>query len=119
MADVETLARLTATHQRLIAATYREIKKDGHHKSSEAAMSLTMCLPNAFSQHEGVTWMVEAYSYLLNPEGRLQTWHGKTAAEAVSKAEDAISDWVMMSEMEEFEAVFSPSDEIESAWGGN
>lgn len=111
MTDMESATRLAIIQQRLIAATFREIKKDGHHKSSEGSMTLSMHLPNAFSQSEGVTWSVEAYSYLLNPDGRLQTWFGKTASEAISKAEDAISDWVMMSEMEEFESHLRPIPE--------
>lgn len=110
MIDIECAMRLAAVHQRLIQATYREIKKDGHHKSSEASMTVSMHLPNAFEQGEGPLFSVEAYSYLLNPDGRLQTWRGKTMQEAVSKAEDAISDWVMMSEMEEFEDHFRPVD---------
>ena len=102
MLDAETAMRLAAVHQRLIAATFREIKKDGHHKSAEASMAISMHLPNAFEQSEGITFSVEAYSYLLNPDGRLSSWIGRTAAEAVSKAEDAISQWVSQSEFEEF-----------------
>ena len=111
MLTPEDTVRLHQIHQRLIAATYREIKKDSHHKSSEASMTLMMHLPNAFNQERGISWRVEAYSYLLNQDESLSSWDGRTAAEAIAKAEDAISVWVMASEYEEFDRFMRNSED--------
>ncbi len=105
MINAEDNIRLAVLSQRLIAATYREIRKpDVIHKSSEGAVSISMHLPNAFEQSSGIVWVVEAYSYLFCPDGRSDSWTGKSPSEAISKAEDAVSSWVFMSEMDEFES---------------
>jgi hypothetical protein len=100
MIDIENMQRLLVLHERLRTATYHELKKDGHCKSAEGAMEITISLPNAFEQDRRPTWSVMAYSYILCPEGRSETWFGKTPAEAIGKAEDAINKWLFQSEGE-------------------
>jgi len=58
-------------------------------------------------------WAVECFSYLLCPSGRRDTWTGKTAGEAIGKAEDGVRDWCLSSEMEMFEKAMgaAPDDE--------
>lgn len=102
MMAFDEAARLVRLQERLRNATYHEMRKDGHHKSSEGAVSLSFHLPPVVGDREAPYWAVEAYSYLLCPEGRSASWSGASAAEAISKAEDAIRLWCMNSEMEQF-----------------
>src|SRR5690606_4415081 len=87
--------------ERLRNATLHELRKDGHHKSSEGALSISLNLPPVVGDDREPYWYVEAYSYLLCPDGRQAGWQGKTAAEAIAKAEDAIEKWCFSSEMEQ------------------
>lgn len=103
MIPFETAQRLIRMQERLRNATYHELKKDGHHKSSEGAMELCFHLPSVLDRSERPSWSVWAYSYLLCRDGRSKRWFGQTAEEAISKAEDEIEKWCFTSEMEEFE----------------
>ena len=103
MINFEDTARLVRMQERLRNATYHEIRKDGHHKSSEGALSISFNLPAVVGDEEAPYWAIEAYSYLLCPEGRVKTWMGRTATEAIGKAEDDIRQWCMGAEMEQFE----------------
>lgn len=105
MMSFDEAARLVRMQERLRAATYHEMRKDGHHKSSEGAVSLSFHLPPVVGDKTAPYWSVEAYSYLLCPEGRSGSWTGNSAAEAIAKAEDAIELWCMPSEMEQFGAL--------------
>lgn len=113
MMNFDESVRLIRLHERLRNATYHELRKDGHHKSSEGALSISFCLPPVVGDDKEPSWVVEAYSYLLCPGGgRSDTWTGKTAAEAIAKAEDAIEKWCFAPEMEQFDsAMNSPSDD--------
>ena len=113
MMSFDEAARLVRLQERLRNATYHEIRKaDGGHKSSEGALSLAFCLPPVVGDRADPYWAVEAYSYLLCPDGRTGTWTGKTAAEAIAKAEDAIENWCFPSEMEQFgQMMGEPSDD--------
>ena len=102
MIDFETTQRLIRVQERVGRSTFHELRKDGHHKSSEGAVSITFSLPSVFEPNGKPTWTVEVYSYVLGPE-RNHSFHGSTAAEAVSKAEDAVAEWCFGSEMEMFE----------------
>lgn len=108
MIGFDETVRLVRIQERLRNATYHELKKDGHHKSSEGAVSIAFNLPPVVGDERTPYWSVEAYSYLLCPEGRSQTWTGKSAAEAIAKAEDAVAKWCFAAEMEQFEAQFEP-----------
>jgi hypothetical protein len=120
MMTFDEAARLVRLQERLRNATYHEMRKDGHHKSSEGAVSLAFCLPPVVGDRADPYWAVEAYSYLLCPDGRTGTWTGKTAAEAIAKAEDAIEKWCFQSEMEQFGSMMSgpiPDDEFDPEGG--
>lgn len=100
--DMELATRITRAQQRLYRCIEDELRRDGHHKSYEGAVEVTMSLPNYFEQHQGITWLVEFHCYVLC-NGRHETWHGKTLAEAVAQFE-AWSDKVAMPyEMTRFE----------------
>lgn len=103
MITFEDGVRLVRIQERLRSATYHEISKDGHHKSGEGAVTLSFCLPPVVSDERDAYWAVEVYSYLLCPGARSETFIGKSASEAISKAEDAIAKWCFGSEMEQFE----------------
>jgi len=102
MMSFEESVRLVRLQEKLRNATYHELKKDGYHKSSEGAVTLSFVLPPVVGDNEEPYWTVEAYSYLLNPEGRLKQWSGRSAVEAIAKAEHDISSWCQKSEMEQF-----------------
>ena len=108
MIHFDEAIRLARLQERLRTATFHELRKDGHHKSSEGAVSLSINLPPVLSDDRDPYWAVEAFSYLLCPDGRSASWIGKTAAEAISKAEDAVKQWCLGSEMEMFELAMSP-----------
>lgn len=114
MIAFEEAARLVRLQERIKSATLHELKKDGHHKSSEAAMSISFSLPAMFADDQRPYWAVEAYSYILCPQGRSDTWIGRSASEAISKAEDAVSQWCMSSEMEQFGELFGMGDDGQS-----
>lgn len=106
MISFDEAARLVRVQERLRAATYHELNKEGCGKSSEGAMSISFNLPPVVGDERAPYWAVEAYSYLLNPDGRLAQWTGATAGEAIGKAEDAVKKWCFASEMEIFESRF-------------
>jgi len=95
-------ARIVRLRERLRNATYHELEKDGHHKSSEGSVTLSFHMPPVVGGDEEIYWSVEVYSYLRCPEGRSKTWLGVSAIEAISKAEDDVKRWCMDSEMEQF-----------------
>lgn len=106
MLTFEETVRFIRVQERLRSCTFHELKKDGHHKSSEGALSISFCLPPVVGDRDEPYWHVEAFSYLLCPDGRSGEWIGKTAAEAIAKAEDAIDKWCFASEMEMFAGNF-------------
>jgi len=106
MIDFEIAQRLVRMQERLRAATYHEIKKDGNHKSSEGAVSLAFNLPSVFSDERAPGWSVTVYSYVLGPN-RSHEFFGASALEAISKAEDAVGEWCFASEIE---MMFGPQD---------
>lgn len=110
MISFEESVRLVRIQERLRNATYHELRKDGHHKSSEGAMSISLNLPAVVGDKEAPYWAVEAYSYLLCPDGRSKTWTGASAAEAISKAEDDVKSWCFAAEMEQFAGRFEPAE---------
>ena len=111
MISFEEAFRLANLQARVRNATFHEMKKDGHHKSSEGAVALSFCLPPVVGDDRAPYWSVEVYSYLLCPQARSETWVGKSAAEAISKAEDAISNWCISSEMEQFATALGIKDD--------
>lgn len=109
--NFDDAARLVRLQERLRNATFHEMKKDGHHKSSEGAVTLAFHLPPVVGDRANPYWSVEAYSYLLCPDGRSQSWTGNSAAEAIAKAEDAVGLWCMDSEMEQFGAAMGMGED--------
>lgn len=103
MIDFAEAVRLARLQERLRHATYHAIREDGHHKSSEGAIELSFCLPPVVGDERDPYWSLEVYSYLLIKEGRTQTFIGKSAAEVISKAEDAADQWCFRAEMNAFE----------------
>ena len=102
MISFDDSVRLVRLQERIRAATYHELRKDGHHKSSEGNVCLSFTLPPVVGDTREPYWCVEVYSYLLCTNGRSDSWTGKTAAEAIGKAEDAVNQWCFSSEMEMF-----------------
>jgi hypothetical protein len=107
----EQIMRVCELRSRVIRATLAALKKDGHHKSSEAATEITMTLPNMFAEDRRPSWTVSIYSYVLGPS-RNHDWHGQTLDEAIVQAEVAVNEWCFKFEMEEFAGVFGdPADD--------
>lgn len=102
MISFEDSIRLVRMQERVRNATYHEMRKDGHHKSSEGAVTLSFVLPPVVGDERDPYWNVEVYSYLLCPDARLKVFVGRSASEAISKAEDEIERWCTPSEMEQF-----------------
>lgn len=111
MIDFSEAVRLARLQERVRTATYHEMRKDGHHKSSEGHVSLAFNLPAVVGDERDPYWSLEVYSYLLCPDARSETWTGKSAAEVISKAEDAVGKWCFRSEMEMFERSIGHMDE--------
>jgi hypothetical protein len=106
----EDAARIMRLRERVISATCDALKQDGHHKSGEAAVEVTMSIPGMFSDDQSITWSLMVFSYVLG-EDRQNNYFGKTLAEAISKAEDAVEKWCFPHEMARFErAVMGGSD---------
>lgn len=103
MISFDDTVRLVRLQERLRNSTYHRINKGDAYKSSEGAVSITMHMPPVVGDDRDHYWSVEAWSYLLNDEGRNKSWIGKSASEAISKAEDGVKRWCMMAEMEMFE----------------
>lgn len=99
MINFEISQRLVRMHERLRACTYSAIRRDGHHKSSEGCISLSFNLPAVVSDEKDPYWVVEVYSYLFCPGAREESFRGKTALEAIAKAEGALDRWLMAEEM--------------------
>src|SRR5690606_1576482 len=85
------------------SATYHELRKDAPHKSMEGAVSVAFNLPPVVGDKDEPYWVIEAYSYLLCPNGRNQSWKGRTLNDALALAEAAIDEWCSPAEMEQFE----------------
>jgi hypothetical protein len=103
MISFEESIRLVRIQERLRNATFHEIRKDGHHKSSEGAVTLSLVLPPVVGDDRDPYWTVDLWSYVLCPDARSKVFTGRTAGEAISKAEDAAREWCTVSEMEQFE----------------
>ena len=110
MMAFDEAARLVRLQERIKAATLHELRKDGHHKSSEAHVSISFNLPAMFADDQRPYWEVEAWSYVLCDEGRSGSWRAHSAAEAIAKAEDAVGKWCLMPEMEQFGAFMEGID---------
>lgn len=118
MMNFDEAARLVRLQERVRNATYHEMRKDGHHKSSEGAVELGFHLPPVVGDRRDPYWSVEVYSYLLCPDGRTGQWTGNTAAEAIAKAEDAINLWCMGAEMEQFGSLMGMGTDGDEQDGG-
>lgn len=114
MLDFEINQRIARLQERVIRSTLYELKSDGGHKSSEAAISVSMHIPNMFQQEAGIEWSIEVYSYVLGPNRR-HYFLGKTIGEAVSKAEDAVNSWCTPSEFRMMDEMCGNTD----AFGGD
>lgn len=113
MIGFDEAMRLARMQERLRAATYHELQKDGHHKSSEGAVTLSFVLPPVVGDDRDPYWTVDVYSYLLCPHARHENWNGRTAGEAIGKAEDAVSKWCFAAEMEQFNRLYGPDPDPE------
>lgn len=101
MMDFEQGLRVSELRSRLIRSTYDALKEDGLHKSSEAAIDITFCIPGMFSDDQSPRWCVMVYSYVLGPN-RSHHFMGKSLNEAIAKAEDAVKTWCLGWEMKAF-----------------
>lgn len=104
MIDFTDSVRLVRLQERIRSATYHAIRQAGLHKSSEGHISLAFNLPPVVGDERDPYWTLEVYSYLLIDDGRTKTFTGRSAAEVISKAEDAANLWCMGAEMAAFEA---------------
>ncbi len=95
-------ARLVRLQERVKWATREALKEDSHHKSSEAAVSLSFCLPSMFADDQRPCWHIEIYSYVLG-EHRNHQWIAATVPEALALAEADVDKWVFPYEMRAFE----------------
>ena len=102
MISFDETVRLVRIQEKLRRCTYNALRKDGYHKSSEGNIELSFTLPPVVGDETSPYWAVEVYSYLFCPDGRTGTFVGQSAAEAISKAEDAVSKWCFAEEMEIF-----------------
>ena len=97
--NFDEAARFVRLREKVIWGTREAMKRDGHHKFSEAHASVSFNLPSMFDDDQQPYWGVEIYSYVLGPS-RNHSWFGKSLPEALAKAEAAIEKWRLGYEMD-------------------
>jgi hypothetical protein len=110
--------RLTALQQRVFRCIEDCLREDGHHKSYEGSMEVTMTLPNVFEQGGRIKWSVSLHCYLIC-DGRHDTWTGNTLSEALAKAEEKIDSYCQPYEMKRFERDMGLCDDEEGEADGS
>lgn len=101
--DLDSALRIACMQQRIFRCIEDELKEDGHHKSYEGAMEVTMSLPNYFEQGREPEWTVSLHCYVMALDGRHASWTGRTLPEAIAQAEAAIDKLCFSYEMKRFE----------------
>lgn len=84
--NLEAMARVFRAQQRIYRCIEDCLKEDGHHKSYEGAMEVSLVLPNMFEQERGLVWSITLHCYLLC-DGRHETWSGKSLEECCAQME--------------------------------
>jgi hypothetical protein len=98
----EQIMRICEMRSRVIRATYEALREDSHHKSSEAACEISLCLPNMFEADQRPTWAISIYSYVIG-SSRQHTWTDQTLDGALALAEKDVKDWCFRWEMRAFD----------------
>jgi hypothetical protein len=101
MMTMDDMLRVTRAQQRIFRCIEDELRQDGHHKSYEGAIEISLSLPNYFEQSTSPQWTISLHCYLLL-DGRHQSWSGRTLPEAIAKMEAAIDPICMPYEMDRF-----------------
>jgi hypothetical protein len=98
---IDESMRIAVVQQRLFRCIQDELKRDGHHKSYEGAIDVSLSLPNVFEQERGPRWTLEFHCYLLC-DGRHQSFTARTLPETVSQFEVWANEICAPYEMERF-----------------
>ncbi len=99
--NMDTMMRIAVAQQRIFRCIEDALREDGHHKSYEGSMDITMSLPNFFEPGPP-KWSVTLNCYLL-VSGRHEIWEGRTLEEAVAQMEAAVQKICFPYEMQRFE----------------
>lgn len=119
MIGPEESIRLAALRERLFRCIEDELNRDGHHKSYEGALEVTLAFPCIFERSQPPEWHIVWHCYVVPEEGRHVSWKGRTLAEALAQAEAAANKIAFPYEMARFTRQDSMCrDEIENIGGG-
>ena len=99
----DDMIRIAAARERLFRCIEDELNRDGHHKSYEGAIDITVSLPNIFERNTPPQWTIEWHCYVVPESGRHISWQGRTLAEAVVVMEAAVEKICFPYEMTRFE----------------
>ena len=87
MIGIDEMMRLAVLQQRAFRCIEDELRRDGHHKSYEGDMEVSLSMPGIFRDDRTPSWTVSFSCYVLPFDGRHDSWEGRTLAEAVALAE--------------------------------
>lgn len=99
--QMDSMIRIATAQQRIFRCIEDELREDGHHKSYEGSMEVTLSLPNFF-EPGAPKWTISLHCYLLI-DGRHEHWTGRSLDEAVAQMEAAIAKICFPYEMRRFE----------------
>lgn len=101
--NIDEAMRIAALRERLYRCIEDELREDGHHKSYEGALDVTLSFPNIFDRREPPHWTITWHCYVVPKDGRHFHWKGRTLAEAIAVAEAAADKIASGYEMKRFE----------------
>ncbi len=114
MMSCDEAIRLAALRERLYRCVEDELDKgDGHHKSDEGVLEVTLSFPDIFHRSDQPTWTITWNCYVVFDHGRSRSWSGKSLTEALAVAEAEAERICFPYEMARIEAVYAPADDAE------
>lgn len=119
MITAEDSIRLAAFQQRIFRCIEDELQRDGHHKSYEGAVEVSMSLPNIFETERGISWAITLHCYVLPADGRHHSFSGRTFSEAMALAEAWADKTAFSYEMERFERDMTACDDEDGETDGS
>lgn len=108
---INDILRLIALRERFFRCIEDALNEDGHCKSYEGAISVSVNFPPIFDRNDKPTWRIDWSCYVLPDTGRSRTWEGSTLSEALAVAETEADQLCFRYEMERFASPPPEGDE--------
>lgn len=104
MLSTDEALRLAAVRERLFRCIEDELRRDGHHKSYEGSIDVSLSFPNIFERDKAPEWCISWHCYVVDhPEDRHASFAGQTFREALALFEKWAQDVCWPYEMNRFE----------------